>query len=502
MTANLPNAMHLEMMNAQRREMMKAIAAAARDEATREDVEGCQVVSTMWCDPSRQDDTALGGFGCWGDNITDVRLEYRHFRVKEDGSKDLSSETPWMLCQILQISDNFKDSRAVMDAKHFKMIAADDDGGNKRRTDLEELTGKLRANFPSEGLIDPRMRTSRVAVGLRMAFVPVPDTGKGWACEVRYVAYGYNTSDAKDPSNLLLFGDTMNTSLFAEEPAHSAGFQPLYTKLMSTVCPDSGSSDAELKMRCYATAVEATDRGLADMGKETAAESAAMAAQGKGTSVRTGPSTLPASSACAWHIALPLQKVAPPPQLRGLGGGGGGASGDCIYRSLAGTAAANDDGTTDDGVDPVFRSACDSREPVKVAAKEGRIGIGTYVEDAKPFPLKTPLAKQTPAIATGIYIMTVPMGACPDDATVVEACRKLKSYYKQASELGTQLDDRLSELAVKEGLTQVGPVSKKAKVEIAACIGAEKADATMPGTAPLAPTIAVGRPLLAGVPRD
>ena len=137
-----------------------------------------------------------------------------------------------------------------------------------------------------------------------------------------------------------------------------------------------------------------------------------------------------------------------------------------------------------------------------MAAKEGRIGIGSYVEDAKPFPIKTPVAKQTPAIATGIYIMTVPMGACPDDATVVEACRKLKGYYKQASELGTQLDDRLSELAVKEGLTEVGPVSKKAKMEIAGCIGAEKADATMPGTAPLAPTIAVGRPLLAGVPRD
>ena len=498
--ANLPNAMHLEMMNAQRQEMMKAISTASQDEATREDVEGCQVVSTMWCDPSRQDDTALGGFGCWGDNITDVRLEYRIFRVDEKGNKDLGTQTQWMLCQILQISNNTKDSRAVMDAKHFKLIAADDDGGNKRRTDLEELTGKLRTNFPSEGFVDPRMRASRVAVALRMAFVPVPDASKGWGCEVRYVAYGYNTTDPADPSNLLLFGDTMNTSVFAEEPARSAGFQPLYTKLMSTVCPDSGSADADLKMRCYATAVESTDRGLADMGKETAAESAAMAAQGKGTSVRTGPSTLPGSSACAWHIALPLQKVAPPPRLRSLGGGGlgasGGPQGECIYRSMSAAAEP------DDGVDPVFRSAAESRTPAKVAAKEGRIGIGSYVEDAKAFPIKTPVAKQTPAIATGIYIMTVPMGACPDDATVVEACRKLKAYYKQASELGTQLDDRLSEQAVKEGLTEVGPVSKKSKLEIAGCIGAEKADATMPGTAPLAPTIAVGRPLLAGVPRD
>jgi len=490
---------HCRMLNEQRAEMMAAIQAA--QDGPGEDAEavrGCQVVSTMWCDPARQDDTALGGFGCWGDNITDVRLEKRSFKRLPDGTK--TSQTKWELCQILQISGNTADSRAVMEAKHFKMIAADDNGTNARRVDLEELTGKLRTHFPSEGLLDPRVRVDRVAVALRMAFVPIPDAGKGWETEVRYVAYGYNTRSADDPTNLLLFGDTMNTSLFAEEPAAGVGFQPLYTKVLSTVGRDGNDND--LKMRCYATALEATDRSLADMGKESAAESAAMAAAGKGTSVRTGPSTLQGSSSCAWHVAIPLEKKPPPPPLAASCatdalGRPLGADGACVYRSLADNGGADDDGIAEEHrVPPGAKS-------VKVAAKEGRIGIGTFVEDAKPLPISTPVAKDTPAIATGIYIMTVPMGTCPDDATVVEACRKLKAYYKQACELGTDVAHRLSKKAVEAGLTQVGPVSKKAKAEIAECIGAEKADATMPGTAPLhAATVAAGRPLLAGVPRD
>ena len=112
---------HCRMLNEQRAEMMAAIQAA--QDGPGEDAEavrGCQVVSTMWCDPARQDDTALGGFGCWGDNITDVRLEKRSFRRLPDGTK--TSQTKWELCQILQISGNTADSRAVMEAKHFKMI--------------------------------------------------------------------------------------------------------------------------------------------------------------------------------------------------------------------------------------------------------------------------------------------------------------------------------------------------------------------------------------------
>ena len=491
----------------QRTEMMAAIAAALeRGGEDAEAVRNCQIVTTMWCDPSRQNDTALGGFGCWGDNITDVRGEYRYFRRNADGTT--SGHTKWNLCQVLQISSNTADSRAVMDAKHFKLIAADDDGTNARRVDLQELTGKLRTHFPSEGFIDPRVRVDRVAVALRMSYVPVPDPADGWETEVRYVAYGYNTSSADDPTNLLLFGDTMNTSVFAEEPGSKVGFQPLYTKVLSGVGADA--DDREVKLRCYATSLESTDRSLADMGKESAAESRAMAAAGKGTAVRTGPSTLQASSACGWHVAIPLEKKAPPPPPPPPGldalGRPLGPNGDCIYRSLGSANLADDIDDAEPEPEPAVRSV--GGKPDKVAGKEGRIGIGTYVEDAKPIPIKTPVCKNTPAVATGMFFMTVPWGKCPDDETVVESCRKLKAFYKSACELGEGVDDRLSDEAVKQGLTKVGPVSKKAKTEIAECIGAEKANATMPGTEPVAPAVvappvvAPGRPLLAGVPRD
>ena len=336
-----------------------------------------------------------------------------------------------------------------------------------------------------------------------MSYVPVPDPADGWETEVRYVAYGYNTSSADDPTNLLLFGDTMNTSALPRS-RRQGGLQPLYTKVLSGVGADA--NDREVKLRCYATSLESTDRSLADMGKESAAESRAMAAAGKGTAVRTGPRTLQGSSSCAWHVAIPLEKKKPPtrPPMPSCATDALGrplyADGDCIYRSMSAAAPGVDD--DDDGIAEEHR-APPGAKPVKVAAKEGRIGIGTFVEDAKPLPISTPVAKGTPAIATGIYIMTVPMGTCPDDATVVEACRKLKAYYKQACELGTDVAHRLSKEAVKAGLTQEGPVSKKAKAEIAETIGAAKADATMPGTAPLhAATVAIGRPLLSGVPRD
>ena len=74
-----------------------------------------------------------------------------------------------------------------------------------------------------------------------MAFVPTPSAETGWACEVRYVTLGYNTVNKEHPAHALLFGDTMNCSLFSEEPG-SHGYQPLYTKGRLGVDPTTGYS--------------------------------------------------------------------------------------------------------------------------------------------------------------------------------------------------------------------------------------------------------------------
>ena len=546
--ANLPDQLHIKNMEEQRVAVMGYLreaeqlvkdaeaklrraahedAAAAQREldaakAELEVLKGMEVVSVMWCDPERTDDTSVGGFGCWGGDITDVRLEARRYRKDAEGNKVSGTETRWELCQILQVGSNTKDTRTVLDADHFFMITADDDGSNKARKSLKDITTNFKRFNPSENLERPQMRVDRVAVAHRMAFVPVPKDTNTWAVEVRYVCFGYNTTSASAPKNILLFGDTMNTSVFCEEPGRQVGFQPLYTKLRTSINL-AGEDENETKMRCFATAVEATDRSIKNIGTETAEESAAAAAAGKGTQVRTGPATLKGTSSCAWHVAIPIQPPppAPPPptahgtriddRLRSLAAGG------MIYRSLGEEAPSQvedeDMDENDDDAAPVYRSAAaltddgvaaedrvDSGAPAKRAsAKEARIGIGTHVEDAKPFAVKNPVAKPTPAIATAIYIMTVPMATIPDKETILDSCTMLKQRHKQSNEIGDEVEDRLSQQAVDAGLSLKGPLSKKAKTEIETSLGQK---ILAPGTVEGPPVIAQGRPCLAGVPVD
>ena len=592
---NLPDPIHLRTMREQRLGMQADIAGAVArfqtakrklDELSRHEnrhrsaelaaasqevgalqgehdaLQNCEVVDTMWCDPERTDDTAFGGFGCWGDDITDVRLEARRFkRDPVTGAKLPGQEFAWQLCQILQVGSNRKDKRTVCNASHFRLIVADPDGSNKRAKTLREMTANLRTLFPDEGLDAPRAEVDKVAVAHRMAFVPVPSDTKNWGVEVRYVCYGYNTVRASEPKNLLLFGDTMNTSVFTEKPARLDGFQPLYTKVRTSITAN-GAEDAEPKMRCFATAVEATNRTIKNIGTETKEESAAAAAAGKGTQVRTGPITLVGTSSCAWHVAVPIEPPPPPPppppcgqavigrrvatltrslagysvqeeagdaELRSLGGladeeeaemRGLGAesdddaddaadtpppgaaavhaaqSGDPIYRSgahlVAPSAAKPDDGIAD--ADRVGDGAPSKR----ATAREARIGIGSYVEDAEKLAVANPVAKPTPAIATAIYIMTIPVGTVPDKQTVVDAATMLKKRHRESSEIGVDVDDRLSQEAVDQGLTAASPLHKKAKQEIEETVGC-KIWAPRP---PSPPTIARGRPLLAGVPAE
>ena len=478
--ANVPDKLHIELMEEQRQVMMNYLSEP--DEVLKD----MNVVATLWCDPERNNDKAVGGTGCWGSNIIDVRLESRRFRKTADGNKVPGSETRWELCQILQHGTNHEDHRTVIDADSFYMITADDDGGNKARKSLKEITKNVKRFFPSEGLEKPKMTVERVAVGHRMAFVPVPKDTDVWAVEVRYVSFGYNTVSKEFPKNLLLFGDTMNCSIFSERPGHSDGFQPMYHVLRTSV---GGHENEEPKMRCFATSVEATDRSIKNIGTETVEESAAAAASGRGTQVRTGPASLPGTSSCAWHVAIPIEAPAPAMGLRCFGEDDG-----AIYRSLGSIDDDDDDGiASEDRVRP--------GEPAKRAsAREARIGIGTYVEDATKIAVESPVATSGPAIASSISIMCIPMGTVPSKECVVDAAAFIKKRYRQTNEVGaaTEVRSRFFQEAVDTGLTVNGPVSKKSKSEIEAVF---KCKMIFPGTNE-EPEIAQGRPLLTGVPTD
>ena len=490
---NVPDKAHTKLMDEQRAEMLGSLATYKNDSQTREIVDLIEILTTMWCDPSRK------AGSCWGDNITDVRLECRRFKVDAEGKKIPSTESGWTMCQIMQLGSNFSDTRTVIPAEKFNLVVADDDGNNKRIKNLKEITEQSKDLFPSEELKDgTKLGVKDVAVAYRMAFVPIPDANSGWSAEVRYVCYGYNTMTAAKPKNALLFGDTMNTSIEQELPGHQVGFQPLYTKVHSPFDPLTGAG-AEAKTRCFATSVEATDRSIADIGTETKAESAAAAAAGKGTQVSTGPCWDTKSSSAAWHIAVPLEdaiveedshvyrSAADAPSRVSLNASG---NSEPSFRSLG----ANDE----DAFDPAALAAARAGTPLRLEAKEGRIGIGTYVCDATPLPHKIPVAKSTPAIATSIAIMTIPMGATPDDATILQACKELKKRHKLTANLGVEIVSRASEEAVKAGLSTDAPHSKRTLDELEKTIGAEKAEGIAKENK--VQMIAAGRPLLAGVP--
>ena len=508
---NFPDPVHSKLMNEQRSECMKHLSELSLDAASRETVKDCSMLSTMWCDTNRCDDTAQGGSGCYGAGITDVRVESRRYKKDAQGKKLPGSETQWALCQVLQLGSNINDPRSVISADHFRLVTAEDDGSNKRLRSLKDITANAKALFPSDGLEKPKLEVDKVAVAHRMAFVPIPSAESGWACEVRYVTLGYNTVTEEDPAHAILFGDTMNCSVFSEEPGRN-GFQPLYTKLVSSIDPATGYDGGKAKYGCFATSVEATNRTIQNIGTESAEESAAAAAQGKGTQVRTGPITMVGSSSAAWHVAIGLEKTNPSrsggggipeaePAFRSLGADDNG--GDAVFRSC-GASLDDSEPREDNGFDPEYAPSARGGKPIHVSAKEGRIGLGSYVCEAKKFAHKNPVAQKRPAIATSVAICCVPMGTVPSKETMAHACAELKRRHAQTTQLGTEIASRMSAEAVEAGLTTKGPLSEQTVEDLEKTVGTDNIAKVAPYSkrARVTSVISQGRPCVTGVPLD
>ena len=509
---NLPDPVHSKLMNEQRSECMKHLSELSLDAASRDTVKDCSMVDVQWCDTNRTNDLAEGGTGCYGSGITDVRVESRRYKRDAQGQTIPGSETQWALCQVLQLGSNINDTRSVINAEHFRLVTAEDDGSNKKLRSLKDITANAKALFPSDGLEKPKLEVDKVAVAHRMAFVPIPSAESGWACEVRYVCLGYSTVTEDNPAHALLFGDTMNCSLFSEEPGHK-GFQPLYTKLTSSIDPATGYDGGEAKYGCFATSVESTNRTIKNLGTETAEESAAAAAQGKGTQVRTGPITMVGSSSAAWHVAVALEKTnqsmpsmgmpGTAPAFRSLGADDDG--GDTVFRSC-GASLSDDDckPTEDNGFDAEYAPSARGGKPIHVSAKEGRIGLGSYVCEAKKFAHKNPVAQKRPAIATSVAIFCVPMGTVPNKETMQHACAELKKRHAQTTQLGTEIASRMSAEAVEAGLATKGPLSEQTVEDLEKTVGTDNIAKVAPYSkrAKITSVISQGRPCVTGVPLD
>jgi len=505
-TRNVPDAVMLKLMEEQRSICASHLEVWREDANARETVNDCHMLGTMWCDTDRCDDTEEGGSGCLGAGITDVRVESRRYKTDVNGNKIPGSETEWALCQVLQMGTNINDPRGIISSEHFKLVTADADGSNKKLRTLKDITGNAKALFPMEELETPKLEVDKVAVAHRMAFVPMPSAESGWSCEVRYVCYGYNTMDDEDPAHAILFGDTMNTSLFTEESGAKVGWQPIYTKLLTNLDPATGRSSEETKYGCYATSVEETNRTLKNIGTETAEESAAAAAKGKGTQVRTGPITLKGTSSAAWHVAVGLERTRAVPCPSSFGN-----SDEPAFRSLSGAEDSGDghvyrgcsSDDDDDGFDPQYAPSARGGVPVQVEAKEGRIGLGSFVCEAKPLPAKNPVAQKRPAVATSVAIMTVPMGAVPDKETLRQACAELKKRHELTAEIGTHVASRLSAEAVEAGLTTKGPLAEETAEELGKTFGKQGMERAAPYPKKAkTEVISRGRPCVVGVPLD
>ena len=509
-TANLPDEVHMSTMKAQREKMMRVIgdaacalvqakaklasATGAAKEAAEKEVAWCArkanalkgmyVVETAWNDPDRADDTALGGFGCWGEKISDKRMEYRLYKIDSDGKRIAGSETRWLLCQLLQMGTNTTDTSSVVDAEKFFLMVADADGGNSRRVSFKAMTSTMKRYFPAEGFEQPKMATEQLIVSHRVAFVPVSKDTDHWQTEVRYVSFDYNTVDANDPQNLVFVADTTTTSVSAAQPAASHGFAPAYTKLMTSTT-GRGEGDSEMKLRCFATSVKATKRSIKAIGTETAEESAAAKKANRGSQVNTGPSTLTPTSSSAWIITAPLKDSEATVGRR--------LNERVIYRSIGSVGGEDDAEDLDDGVAREDR-ARPGAPPKASSAKEACIQRGEYVEDAQPVATKSPTATGKPAYAMSVLILTFDAGTVIDDESLVAGSELLHDRHLQTAASGIEVADRLSQQAVDLGITTSGPLSKKAKAEIEQSLGKK---IWTPGSDALPPIVPTGVPLAA-----
>lgn len=463
-------------------EQQRAMLQCKIDDPAPEDRElfrGVQMQKVILRDEDRVDDGRTGGKG--SSNVSrisapDVGAQFRYINCDDNGNPLPGGCSRWTFAHVVTIiGKNEGDALVDISSDDFNVVHFD--GFDKRYKTLKELLRNLKQLYPAENFVLPKVGVDRVAVSHRMTFIPTPDNPK-WKTEIRYVAYGYDTVDAQTPKNLVFLGNTMDISVFSEEPGAKVGYQPFYPKLMR-----GHPKDDAFRPRCYATDLSRTNRKNADMATETRnKESITVTTRGKeNMQVKVGPVTNAPSSSCAMHICVglcdrPATPPAPPPPPSRQPPPPPRAA---VYRkSLCPTDTIDyeeweedQDGpnNSDDDLEPP--PPTDTRVPRQSARlqgsddTEGRIGIGTYVCDAKEIPHKSPVATGAAAIATMMHVVTTEHSLAITYERLKEAVKQLRQKYKETADLGHFVDECVEDTAtVDAAKTTEGPPLKKAKL--------------------------------------
>lgn len=321
-----------------------------------------ECVYTSWEDAMRDYNS------CLGPNITDVGLIFRN----QEGDVG-PAETFGFKVR----SNNFNEILVEVDARRFKIVVSDKDGQNPRTVTLAYALEHAGALFqhcgldPDCNLYHPELDNGKCKLRIDLIFAPKGDCSGGdvgdfATKEFALTAHNYQARE----------GDARNISLFA----HPQG----------TACSEDGPGTQRLYAQCQVKdgevsnfwfEAEDTGKKVQDMHTETAAESAAAAARGKGTAVRSGMPGWDKLPNLFHYIQIPREQTThkrtrgfdnDPTFTYGLSGGLSG--GPCVYRSLAA-------GGDDDDAMPTYRSCSTPSSSANVTSV--RLSRGSYAGKAR-----------------------------------------------------------------------------------------------------------------------
>ena len=305
----------------------------------------------------------------------------------------------------------------------------------------------------------------------------------------------------------------MNTSIHAEQPGRTTGFQPLPMKML-TYKNSRGEAETTPVQRYYATGIEATNRDMKHLGTESAAESEAAIKLGKGAQVHIGPVTSRPSSSTNYLFTVPIKPTPPPPPVIGkrvatTTHSSSGNADELPFRSLGDDEYYEGyderpkyrggmlSGDNDDGVAADDRVGAGAPLPTSMA-KEARLSIGQCLGDAPSLPISNHIA--APGVCANVdslSIMCIRMNTKPSYECVVEGARFLKQCYERNKPIGDEVKDRLSKKAMELGITtKEAPTSKKMKIAAAEQNYSKGLNAS---SSIAEPDVAIGQPYIAGV---
>ena len=426
---------------------------------------------TSWEDAMRAYGSAQGP------NITDVGLVFRN-----QAGDTRSAETFGFKIR----SGNFNEILIEIDARCFKIVVPDANGQNPRMVTLAyalENAGKLfkHAGLPEDcNLYCPEYDNGNIKLRLDMIFAPQGEkaTGAEWAAkEFSLTGYNYQARE-KNARNIGLFSHPQGTSCADD------GNGKLYLRPQVW-------DDAKKELAAFWTEAEDTGKTVQDMHTETAEESAAAAARGKGTAVRAGcdgwdklpnlfsyiqiPRVQTRNAPVRSSIASAVLAVAPAPALASAVSAASAASAwqngpptksfkasplstkGVHYRSLGASAQDpvydEEDGEEDEDETPCMRSLGSSAPLPPPSLTSARLSRGSYAGIHPGVKSDSVERAKEPITITCTLVFMLASDDAPDTATVTAAWSSLQRMAKIA---GTpkELMDKDAKLTTGEPLTK------------------------------------------------